>query len=134
MLEQMIETKVWKEVWGLAENSQCRLLKEQRETVLHLSVGCKMLANITEQRHNRALMVMAVAQTKEQNLLDQNVKWYQEKWRKGHVLETSQAKLVWDFEFNLRKATTSRRPDLILEEKKTKAMWICNMHALRRTI
>ena len=33
MLEQMIETKVWKEVWGLAENSQYRLLKEQRETV-----------------------------------------------------------------------------------------------------
>ena len=33
MLEQMIETKVWKEVRGLTENSQCRLLKEQRETV-----------------------------------------------------------------------------------------------------
>ena len=62
-------------------------------------------------RHNRALMVMAVARTKEQNLLDQNVKWYQEKWRKGHVLETSQAKLVWDLEFNLRKTTTSRRLD-----------------------
>ena len=72
-------------------------------------------------------MVMAVARTKEQNLLDQNVKWYQEKWRKGHVLETSQAKLVWDLEFNLRKTTTSRRPDLMLEEKKTKAIWICNM-------
>ena len=29
---------------------------------------------------------------------------------------SSQAKLVWDFEFNLRKATTTRRPDLMLEE------------------
>ena len=68
-------------------------------------------------RHNRALMVMAVAWTKEQNLLDQNVKWYQEKRKRGHVLENSQAKLVWDFEFNLRKTTTSRRLDLMLGKK-----------------
>ena len=68
-------------------------------------------------RHNRALMVMAVAWTKEQNLLDQNVKWYQEKRKRGHVLVNSQAKLVWDFEFNLRKTTTSRRLDLMLGKK-----------------
>ena len=78
-------------------------------------------------RHNRALMVLAVAWAKEQNLLDQNVKWYEEKWKRGHDLENSQAKLVWDFEFNLRKKTTSRRPDLILEEKQTKTIWICDM-------
>ena len=40
---------------------------------------------------------------------------------------SSQAKLVWDIEFNLRKTTTSRRPDLMLEEKQTKNMWICDM-------
>ena len=62
-------------------------------------------------------MVMAVAWTKEQNLLDQNVKWYQEKRKRGHVLENSQAKLIWDFEFNLRKTATSRRLDLMLEKK-----------------
>ena len=33
-------------------------------------------------RHNRALMVMAVAWAKEQNLLNQNVKWYQENWKR----------------------------------------------------
>ena len=31
---------------------------------------------------------------KRKKLLDQNVKWYQEKWKRGHVLENSQAKLV----------------------------------------
>ena len=41
-------------------------------------------------------MVMAVASAKEQNLLDRNVKWYQEKWNRGHVLENSQANLVFD--------------------------------------
>ena len=73
-------------------------------------------------RHNRALVVMAVAWAKVQNLLVQNVKWYQEKWKRGHVLQNSQTKLVWDFGFNLRKTTTSRRPDLILEEKQTKTI------------
>ena len=47
-------------------------------------------------RDNRALMVMAVAWAKEQNLLHRNVKWYQEKWNRRHVLENSQANLVFD--------------------------------------
>ena len=102
IIEQMVETRAGKDVRGLTENSQCRLCKEQRETVQHLLAGCKMLASSEYMaRHNRVLMVMAVAWTKEQNLLDQNVKWYQEKWKRGHVLENSQAKLIWDFQFNL---------------------------------
>ena len=47
-------------------------------------------------RDNRALMVMAVAWAKEQNLLHRNVKWYQKKWNRRHVLENSQANLVFD--------------------------------------
>ena len=31
MVEQTVETRAWKDVRGLAENSQCRLRKEQRE-------------------------------------------------------------------------------------------------------
>ena len=43
------------------------------------------------------------------------------------VLENDKAKLVWDFEFHLRKSTTARRPDLILELKSYKKIWICNV-------
>ena len=91
----MIETSAWKEVRGLTENSQSRLCKEQRETaVQRLLAGCKILASSEYLvRHNRALMVMAVVWAKEQNLLDQNVKLYQEKWNRGHVLEKSQASI-----------------------------------------
>ena len=46
---------------------------------------------------------MAAAWAKEQDLLDQNVKWYQKKQKRGHILENSQAKLVWDFEFKYEK-------------------------------
>ena len=91
----MIETSAWKEVRGLTENSQSRLCKEQPETaVQRLSAGCKILASSEYlARHNRALMVMAVVWAKEQNLLDQNGKLYQEKWNRGHVLEKSQASI-----------------------------------------
>ena len=61
MIEQMVETRAWAEVRGLSENGQCRLCKEQRETVQHLLAGYKMLASSQYlARHNRALMVMAV--------------------------------------------------------------------------
>ena len=33
MVEQMLGSRAWEEVRGLIENSQCRLCKEQRETV-----------------------------------------------------------------------------------------------------
>ena len=95
----MNETRAWKEVRGLTENSQCKLCQEQR-----------------------GLMMIAAAWAKEQNLLDQDMEWYQEKCKRGHVLENYQTKLLWDFEFNLQKVTTSRRPDLMLKEKQTKTI------------
>ena len=42
-------------------------------------------------------------------------------------MENDKGKLVWDFEFHLRKTTTARRPDLILEDKEKKKIWICDM-------
>ena len=43
------------------------------------------------------------------------------------VLENKRGKLVWDFEFHLCKTTTARRPDLTLEYKAKKTIWICGM-------
>ena len=57
-----------------------RLRAEQKETVEHLLAGCKVLANSEHlARHNRALMILAVAGAKEYNLVDKDVKWYKEK-------------------------------------------------------
>ena len=102
MIEQMVETRASKKVRGLTGNSQSRLCKEQRETVKHSLTGYKKLASSEYlARQNRPLMVMAVAWAKEQNLLYENGHWYQEKWKRGHVLEKSEAKIVWNFELNL---------------------------------
>ena len=43
------------------------------------------------------------------------------------MLENNKAKLLWDFEFHLRKTTTAGRPDLILELEIDKKIWICNL-------
>ena len=95
MIEQIAETREWEEVRGLTENSRCRFCKKQRETVKHPFAEYKMLASSEFlARHNRGLMVMAVTWAKEQNLLDQNVKWCQKNWKRGHVLLKFKAKIV----------------------------------------
>ena len=43
------------------------------------------------------------------------------------MLVNKRGKLVWDFEFHLRKTTKSRRPDLTLEDKAKKKIWISDM-------
>ena len=73
--------------------------------------------------------MMAIAWAKEYGLVGKETKWYKENWARGQVSENNNAKLVWDFEFNLRKTTTlsSRRPNLVLEDKEKKKIWICDM-------
>ena len=133
MLEQMVETRSWKVTRGLIEDCKCRPCREQNETVEHLLAGCKKIADSEYlTRHNRALMVMAVAWAKEYHLVKKEVKCYQERWSRGHGLENARAKLLWDFEFNLRKTTAARRPDLILEDKEKKYIWICDMACLQK--
>ena len=133
MLEQMVETRAWKVTRGLTEDGKCRLCREQKETVEHLLAGCKKIANSEYlTRHNRALVVMAVAWVKEYHLLKKEVKWYKERWTRGHVLENAQAKLVWDFEFNLWKMTTATRPDLMLEDKEKSTYGYVTWHAHRK--
>ena len=128
MLEQMVETRSWKAVRGLVEDGRCRVCNEQSETVEHLVAGCKVLADSEYLlRHNRALMILAVEWAKEYDLIGTDTVWYKERWERGTALENGKAKLVWDFEFHLRKTTTARRPDLILEEKGGKRIWICDM-------
>ena len=69
--------------------------------------------------YNRALTIMAVAWAKEYGLVSGDMVWYKERWEQGKVL--------WDFEFYLRKTTTARRPDSTLEVKSKKKKRIYDM-------
>ena len=59
--EHMIETRAWKKMRGLVEQDNYKLCGSQGETVHHRVAGCSKLAS-TEytQRHNKALMILAV--------------------------------------------------------------------------
>ena len=70
---------------------------------------------------------MAVACTKQYELVGGDMVWYKEWWEQGTVLENERGKLVWDFEFDLYKTTTARKPYLTFEEKAKKKKWICAM-------
>ena len=128
MLEQMVETRSWKAARGLTQDKRSRVCYQRDETIEHLVAGCKVLTNneyLT--RHNRALMIMAVAWAKEYELVSKDTTWYSERWERGTVTENDKGKLVWNFEFHLHKTTTARRSDLILEDKEKKKIWICDM-------
>ena len=94
----------------------------------HLLSGCEKLAGDEYLKsHDNALMVFATEWAKILELLDKNVKWYEQSWERGKVLENEKAKLLWDFEFRTRKKTRARRPDLILEDKEVKQIFIVDM-------
>ena len=75
--EQMVETRPWKEARGITANGRFRICNQHFETVEHLVAGCTKLANSEYlTRHNRALMILAVAWAKQQELMDQEAIWY----------------------------------------------------------
>ena len=53
MLEQMVETRSWKQTRGLMEDERCNVCFQHSETVEHLVAGCQKLANSEYlSRHN----------------------------------------------------------------------------------
>ena len=129
MQEQMVETRAWKKARGLqVESAKCRLCGKFDETVNHLLAGCKVLAGKEYlRRHNNALMILAVEWVKKEKILNEEEKWYNTSWMSGTVLERGGKKLIWDFEFKMRRETTARRPDLVLEDADSKCIWIVDM-------
>ena len=129
LMEQMVETKVWKVLRGLnAGDDKCRLCKLYRETVQHVLSGCKMLAQQEYlSRHNAALSVIITEWCKKEGLMDEQEKWYKVEWYRGKVVEGKGKKVLWDFEFVARKKNIHRRPDVIIEDEVKKEIFIIDM-------
>ena len=75
MLEQM-EIRLWNAARGLVQDGCCRVCHKRDETIEHFVPRCKTLANREYlSRHNRGLMIMAVAWTKEYRLVGGDMVW-----------------------------------------------------------
>ena len=73
ILEQMVNTKSWKEARGLIDDGRCSIRNQNSETVEHLVSGCTKLANSEYlTRHNRTLTILVVAWAKQEELMDQD--------------------------------------------------------------
>ena len=95
ILEQMVNTKSWKEARGLIDDGRCSICNQNSETVEHLVSGCTKLASSEYlTRHNRTLTILAVAWAKQEELMDQEAIWYQQNVDRGTVLENNKSKLV----------------------------------------
>ena len=111
----------------MIEDRRCRVYHGQDKTVEQLVAGRSVLSNSEYlTRHSRVLAIRAVTWVKEHKLTGADT-WYKERWEQRIVLENDKGKLVWNFEFNLRKTEIARRPDLILETKYKKQIWIWDM-------
>ena len=76
MLEQMAETRAWKQTRRLLEDGRCRLCFQHNASVEHLVAGYQKLASSEYlSRHKRALMILVVAWAKEHELLEQDLIW-----------------------------------------------------------
>ena len=72
-------------------------------------------------------MVLAVEWGKEAGLFEESTVWYRTAWKKGTVIEKPGKKLVWDFEYRMKKTTTVRRPDLTLQDAEECIICIVDM-------
>ena len=129
MCEQMVETKYWKKVRGLpTENDKCRLCGKFLENVQHIIAGCEKLAGDEYlKRHNKALSIFAFEMGKKCGLITDILKWYKFKWEENKVLENYEWKILWEFQYHGRKENANRRPDLTIENKLEKKIWIYDM-------
>ena len=74
-----METRSRNTTGRLAQEGCCGVCHKRDETIEHLVAGCKVLANSEYfLRHNRALMIMAVAWVKEYGLVGGDMARYKE--------------------------------------------------------
>ena len=128
MCEQMVETKYWKKIRGLpTQDDKCRVCGKFVENVQHILAGCEMLAGDQYlKRHNKALSLFAFEFGKRNQIINDG-KWYQFKWEKNKVIQNEEWKILWDFQYHGRKENINRRPDLTIENKKKKKIWLYDM-------
>merc|ERR1712183_570105 len=89
--------------------------------------GCEKLAGIEYiKRHNKALSLFAFEFGRKFNLIREE-KWYKFNWENNRIIENGEWKVMWDFQYQGRKENINRRPDLTIENKIKRKIWLYDM-------
>ena len=107
------------------EDSKCRMCKQKEETVNHTVSECPKLAQREYKRRHDC-----VAKALHRDLcclydIDCGNKWY------GHqpdgVLETTDVKILWDFNIQTDNEIQARRPNIVVVNKKERKCYIIDV-------
>ena len=93
----------------------CRMCKEKDETVSHIISECSKLAQTDyKQRHDRVATAVHWSLCRKYGIKVTS-EWYKHTAEK--VMESEQAKLLWDYNIMTDKVITARRPDIVVVRK-----------------
>uniref|UniRef100_H3AHZ1 Reverse transcriptase zinc-binding domain-containing protein n=1 Tax=Latimeria chalumnae TaxID=7897 RepID=H3AHZ1_LATCH len=95
--------------------SKCRMCKAEEETVVHIILGCKTLANGSyKERHNNIARSIHWALCKKANVEITNQWW---KHQPKAVEETTGVKILWDFGIRTEREIQAHRPGIVVVDK-----------------
>jgi hypothetical protein len=125
--EQMVPNRWLARMRGKAvENTKCRLCNKQEEGIKHWLCSCEYLAGREYlKRHDQTLRVFYGEVLKQYELVDEQIAWFN--IRVEAVRENEKCLVVWNKRIPTHTKVEHRWPDLRIEDKEKKTIWIVDM-------
>jgi hypothetical protein len=125
--EQMVPNKGLERVRGKQmEDATCRLCKKAPEGVKHWLNACEYLAKVEYlKRHDQTLRVFYAEVLKKYGMEPIELHWY--KIPVETVRENEKALVIWNLRIPTHSPVPHRWPDLRIEDKKEKWIWVVDM-------
>ena len=114
--DQSLNTKAHKtHIMKISTDPRCRMCGSADETVAHILAGCSQLAGTQYlARHNEVAKILHYNMCVEYGVAVPKNYW---RHQPLNVTETSEMKLLWDYEIQTDRRIQARRPDLVLVNK-----------------
>ena len=107
------------------ENSKCRLCGDRDETINHIISECSKLAKKEYKAGHKWVGKVVHWERCRKFQFDQTNKWYMH--NPAPVLENDSHKFQWDFDIQTDHLIPTRRPDLIIINKKKENLQNCRL-------
>lgn len=104
----------------------CRKCQQSRETIEHITGGCKLLAGTDyTDRHNTAAKIIHQELARKHHLIQTYSPYY--RYTPENILENEEYKLYWDRTLHTDKTVVCNRPDITLINKREKKTYLIDI-------